>query len=269
MENNFEKFNDVINLIEKHIQDEINIEELAKYMNLSVYEFRRIFSFVAGVPIGEYIKNRRLSTAAEELLQGKDSLSGISQKYGYSSVSSFSRAFKEFHGFSPNEIRENKIRMFTKLSVDFLATGADNIEYRIVSEDGFFINGICMLSDISDTECCEAVWEEFYNKNIPDKFKDNEKIYSAYENTATGVRCTIGQRNLYEGTYIKPSLWAVFKMNRTEDSYVNEFYLNVLNKWLSSSNYQKRNDMQNLEVYPLDMDNDGFEWEIYIPIKED
>ena len=70
MENGIKKFNDVIEYIEKNIGQEITCSELAKITFLSEYEFRRIFSFLVGVPLGEYIRKRRLSLEAAELKSG-------------------------------------------------------------------------------------------------------------------------------------------------------------------------------------------------------
>ena len=94
-------FEDIIEEIEQGLTSDINISVLAKKANLSVYEFRRIFTFIAKIPINEYIRKRRLSLAAVELNQGNCSVSDVALKYGYDTASSFSRAFKEATGFSP------------------------------------------------------------------------------------------------------------------------------------------------------------------------
>ena len=67
MNQNLHKFHEIIEYIEQHLLSDIDAAALARMANLSVYEFRRVFSFLAGVPVGEYIRKRRLSQAAEEL----------------------------------------------------------------------------------------------------------------------------------------------------------------------------------------------------------
>ena len=102
MYNGIQKIEEIIEYIEANITSEIDYEEMASKMTLSVYEFRRIFAFVVGVPISEYIRKRKLSLSACDLMTNpKASIQEISEKYGYSTLSSFSKAFNEYHGFSP------------------------------------------------------------------------------------------------------------------------------------------------------------------------
>ena len=93
MFNGINKMNEVLELIESNLTGEISVKELAKTAALSEYEFRRIFSFVVGVPVGEYVRLRRLSLAAQELSAGTGTVSETGSKYGYEVPSSFARAF--------------------------------------------------------------------------------------------------------------------------------------------------------------------------------
>lgn len=67
--NNIDNFNSVIEYIEENLTEDIDISAMAKKAKMSIYEFRRVFSFVAGIPISEYIRKRRLSRAASELIK--------------------------------------------------------------------------------------------------------------------------------------------------------------------------------------------------------
>ena len=89
MKNNIYFFEDIIEEIENNLTTEINISSLAKKANMSVYEFRRIFTFVAKIPINEYIRKRRLSLAAIELSQEKSNVTKVAIKCGYDTASSF------------------------------------------------------------------------------------------------------------------------------------------------------------------------------------
>ena len=117
MYNGIQKIENIIDYIETHITEEIDYDMLSSKMLLSLYEFRRIFSFVVGCPISEYIRKRRLSLAATEIMT-KDNvnLQHISEKYGYSNQSSFTKAFKEYHGVAPRECINDKqtINLFTR-----------------------------------------------------------------------------------------------------------------------------------------------------------
>ena len=94
MYNGIQKIDEIIDYIEANITEDLNHNKMAEKMNLSVYEFRRIFSFIIGCPISEYIRKRRLSLAALDIMtSNKPDMLKISEKYGYSNQSAFTRAF--------------------------------------------------------------------------------------------------------------------------------------------------------------------------------
>ena len=99
--NSIKSMNKVIDYIETHLTEEISYESLAKIMGLSVYEFRRIFTFVVGIPVGEYIRRRKLSVAACEIMRCDNAdITYLSSKYGYSSPRRLQqplRLFTVFH----------------------------------------------------------------------------------------------------------------------------------------------------------------------------
>jgi AraC family transcriptional regulator len=101
-----EGLNQAIDYIERNLQDEIDYEKIADLFGYSVYHVQRVFAMIAGVPLSEYIRNRRLSMAAIELQSGDSKVIDVSLKYGYSSPNSFNRAFKAFHGVTPSELKK-------------------------------------------------------------------------------------------------------------------------------------------------------------------
>ena len=265
-------FEDIIAEIENNLMGEINISSLAKKANLSVYEFRRIFTFVAKIPINEYIRKRRLSLAAVDLKQGIGSISEIALKYGYDTASSFSRAFKEYHGISPTEAKEKntEIKLLSRVGADIITTGGKDISYKIIDDCEFTIYGFCGESDINDTECCENVWQAFYETDYADTVPQNEKLYVAYTNKENSVECIIGRRGMSDNATaslkVKKSSWVSFSLTDTEDGIVNKFYKDIIIQWLNSIGYEKNTALPNIEVYPADMSEDNFVWEIRIPI---
>ncbi len=266
----------ILNAIEDSLAGEIDVNELAKSAKMSVYEFRRIFSFVVGVPVSEYIRKRRLSIAAEDILSGGLSVTEAAMKYQYDDPSSFTRAFKEFHGVSPSELLKGKasLKMYTKVDFHLQVGGGENVECRIYEAGEYFVNGFAGVSQIEDKECCERVWQAFENAPVYDEVveKSGGKLYAAYVNGDNEVSCCIGKRT--EGAEqgldfvkIPPSAWAAFRLTTTEDELVNGYYGNVICKWLDSSTYCRNEGLPNLEIFPADMSKEGFEWEIHIPIK--
>ena len=267
-------FEDIIEEIEKNLTGEISISALARMVNMSVYEFRRIFSFVAKIPVNEYIRKRRLSLAALELRNTENSVTDIALKYGYDTPSSFSRAFKEYHGVSPKEAKENSaaLKLLSKIGADIVTTGGIDISYRFVEDTEYTVFGYGGISDPEDTECCENVWQGFYDSGYPDRLEQNEQIYVAYSNENSSVKCVCGRRdnaeNATDSVKIPQSYWVVFSLNTTNDEDVNRFYKDVITQWLEATGYERNYMLPNIEIYPVDMEEDGFEWEIRLPVKK-
>ena len=135
-----QKIKEVIDYIEENITSNLDCKVLASKMGLSVYEFRRIFSFVIGCPIAEYIRKRRLSLAAFEIVKNKQTdILSLSQKYGYSSQSAFSKAFNEHHGVSPTVLlKENVgINLFTVPKFELNIKESENISFNVQNIDRF------------------------------------------------------------------------------------------------------------------------------------
>lgn len=267
-------FESILEEIENDITGNIDVCKLAKKANMSLYEFRRIFTFVTKISLAEYIRKRRLSLAALEIFEGNTSITEISSKYGYNSQSSFSRAFREFHGITPTDVQSgnNNFRILSKISTHITTSGGKEIPCIMKKLPGFCIRGLSAESDWSDTECCENVWSSFYNSEFKELPKAVDKIYAAYQDKGDSINCFIGTTNDIEDFPVQieigPSVWACFSMNTTDDCAVNEFYHNILTEWLSSVNYKKRTDLPNVEIFPSDMTEDGFLWKILIPIEK-
>ena len=268
MYNGIKKIEEVIEYIESNITSDLDYNLMAKKMSLSVYEFRRIFSFVVGCPISEYIRKRKLSLAALEIMTSdKSDMVKISEKYGYSNQSAFTRAFCEHHGVSPTAcLQENAIiNLFTRPKFEMSVYGRESIPFKIITTDEFYIKGFVGLSKITDSCCCENVWSAFYESGADKKLQTNV-LYVSYNNQGDNVLCCIGEKGS-GGQLIPPSKWACFKLNTVDDDVVNEKYSKILYEWLPSANMKKKDGMPTVEVYPFDMSEDGFEWEIRIPIE--
>ena len=214
-----------------------------------------------------------MSLAACELVSNpKVSIAEISEKYGYSSESAFSKAFREHHGFSPNSCQKGgcEIKIFTRPEFEFKISGKSTVSFTVEKDDAFAVSGLTMASPYSDTCCCDAVWNEFYEKGY-DKNITEGKIYAVYQSNGENVLCTIGKRGASEcdsfSAYVPESKWATFKINTTDDETVNEKYKEIVFEILPSSGMKRRCDVPILEVFPRDMETEGFLWEIKISIE--
>ena len=121
-----------LDYIEAHLTEEIDGSAVARLACSSPFHFQRMFHMLCGYPLGEYIRLRRLTAAANDLLQTEDKVIDIALKYGYDTPESFSRAFARFHGISPTEARRGgTVRSFSRLSVKLILLGGNTMDYRI------------------------------------------------------------------------------------------------------------------------------------------
>ena len=276
MYNGIQKIEEIIEYIECNITSEIDYEALASRMALSVYEFRRIFAFVVGCPLSEYIRKRRLSIAACDLMTNtKATVQEISEKYGYSTLSAFSKAFSDYHGFSPTVCQKGncKIALLSKPKFEFHIQSPNEQAFQILSDTAFMIQGYCAFSEHTDTCCCEQVWNNFYVLE-KDKEISGDRIFVSYQNEKGKVKCRIGERkdpseNMTTADIIPECHWLSVKMNTTDDDIVNEKYNSILGDILPSAKLKRIMGVPTVEVFPRDMSEDNFEWEIRIPIEQE
>ena len=122
-----------ISYIEEHLTDELDYDRIAEISYSSRYQFQRIFGILCGMPLGEYIRKRRLTLAGTELRQGTIKVIDAALKYGYDSPDSFAKAFLKFHGITPSAAREPSahLQSFSRLSVKIILEGGNQMNYRI------------------------------------------------------------------------------------------------------------------------------------------
>lgn len=146
--------NNVVKYIEEHLTEPVPLEVLAQIAGCSVYEFSRIFSFMVGVSVTEYIRRRRLSQAVFDIQNGNDKIIDIALTYGYESPTAFTRAFKELHGTPPLAVRKSGVPLKTYPPISFVLTikGVEELNFRIEQRDSFRIIGPKGLMSIEDTQ---------------------------------------------------------------------------------------------------------------------
>lgn len=104
-----------IQYIEDHLIDRLTVDEIAREMGYSTYHFSRIFKGKVGVSLMEYVKDRRLLSATEDIISGEKILD-VAIKYGYETNNGFTKAFRKKYGFSPAFIKAFCIKKGCKQS---------------------------------------------------------------------------------------------------------------------------------------------------------
>ena len=139
-----EGFQASIDYIEQNLTKELDIGKIAKKAALSSFYYQRIFGAMCGMTVGEYIRERRMTLAAQELAGSDCKVIDIALKYGYDSPDSFTKAFQRFHGITPAQAREKSVdlRSLAPLHIKITLEGGTMLDYKIVEKAAFTVVGI-------------------------------------------------------------------------------------------------------------------------------
>ena len=159
-----EGFQASIDYIEQNLTKELDIGKIAKKAALSSFYYQRIFGAMCGMTVGEYIRERRMTLAAQELACSDCKVIDIALKYGYDSPDSFTKAFQRFHGITPAQAREKGtvLRSLAPLHIKITLEGGTMLDYKIVEKSAFTVVGVkkSFNSETSYTEI-PKFWDEW------------------------------------------------------------------------------------------------------------
>ncbi|MFJ4877262.1 GyrI-like domain-containing protein [Streptomyces sp. NPDC088745] len=135
--------NQLVDLVEEHLAEELDIRGLAAALGTTDYHLRRMFSSLAGMPLSEYVRRRRMTVAAADVVQGKDDLLSIAVRHGYGSSEAFGRAFRSVHGAGPGDVRRDGGPLRTQPQLRFRLTveGSNSMDTRIIDRPAFRLVG--------------------------------------------------------------------------------------------------------------------------------
>lgn len=285
--NILDRLNAVINYVECHLTEELDLNYLANLACCSTYNFQRMFTFITDISIVEYIRRRRLTLAALELQQSDIKVIDLSMKYGYDSPISFARAFQAIHGITPSEARKSNtsLKAFPRIHFQIIIKGVNEMNYRIVKTPSFQVFGLSgtvpsnTVSEVNSPSV-GAIWDKYYKNGGHEKLeKDscNEKLpfynemfvehmcpihalenYKKIDDSNYGyMLCSFvtseSKHEGYEIVDIPASTWAVFPCDANDecsDPGVTFTYLakRFYSEWLPTSEYEKA-ESPDFEMY--------------------
>lgn len=274
------RLNTAINYIEEHLTDGLNYEELGKIVCCSSYHFQRMFGYMAGVPLSEYIRRRKMSRAAADLQKADEKVLDIALKYGYESPTAFNRAFQSIHGFAPSQARKEGItfKSFPPISFQITIKGAVHMDYRIEKKEAFRIVGISVpLEPVIEKNFEEVpkVWGKAAQDGTIAKLCGLMNQHpmgvlgvSACNAPADRWRYFIAVASTlpadgFEEYTVPEATWAVFSGQGTGIS-IQELEQRIITEWLPTSGYEYGNG-PDVEVY-LDPDPENTKYEVWIPV---
>ncbi|MEU3450806.1 AraC family transcriptional regulator [Streptomyces thermolilacinus] len=135
--------NQLVGLVEEHLAEELDMDGLAGSLGTTEYHLRRMFSSLAGMPLSEYVRRRRMTVAAADVVRGDEDLLSIAVRHGYGSSEAFGRAFRAVHGAGPRDVRRDGGPLRTQPQLRFRLTVEGNhpMETRLADRPAFKLAG--------------------------------------------------------------------------------------------------------------------------------
>ncbi|SKC77445.1 AraC family transcriptional regulator [Maledivibacter halophilus] len=282
------RMNEALSYIEENLDNEIDLKEVARLALCSEYHFQRMFSFLAGVTLSEYIRHRRLTLAAFELNNSEIRVIDVAVKYGYSSADSFTRAFHNLHGVTPSEAKNNGklLKAYPPMTFQLSIKGGSELNYRIVEKETFSIVGIKKRVPIVFNGVnleISKMWKSL-DREIISKLKELSNVepiglISASTNFSEGRMEEKGELDHYIGVAannkcpsdlvelrVEPSTWAVFEVVGPFPETLQNIWGRIYSEWFPSSNYEIVEGPEILWNENKDVTSPKFKSEIWIPV---
>lgn len=277
-----ERLNQTINYMEEHLTGEIAYEELARLACCSTYHYQRMFGYMAGVSLSEYIRRRRMSLAAVDLLSGEEKIVDLALKYGYSSPTAFNRAFQSVHGIAPSAVKKGgaNVKTYPPISFKITVKGVEEMNYRIENREEIRIVGISQPLHKEIEKNFEVVPQMWGKAAMDGTIPRLAGMMDGQPMGLLGVSACGEEENWryfiavassapaedgLEEYRIPASTWAVFSGSGTNLS-IQELERRIVTEWLPTSGYEYGN-APDIEVY-LNPDPANAQFEVWIPVKK-
>lgn len=278
-----ERLNQAVNYIEANLNGTIEYDVAAQFACCSTFHFQRMFSYIAGIPLSEYIRRRRMSAAAVDLQTTRMKVIDIALQYGYESPTSFNRAFQSVHGISPSAARAKgvSLKAFPRISITISIKGDVEMNYKIEQKEAFRIVGVRERMEMEMEGAFARVpmfWQETIQAGMIPKILEmlNQPPYGLL-GVSTGMNNT--EFDYYIGVATdKPApqgmsefevpacTWAVFECIGPMPQAIQELQKRIITEWLPTSGYEYAN-APDIEVYTEgDQQSPSYRSEIWLPV---
>lgn len=273
-----ERLNSAISYIEENLTEQIDYEQLGRIACCSAYHFQRMFAYMAGVPLSEYIRRRRMSLAAVDLQNG-EKIIDIAGKFGYNSPTAFNRAFRAVHGIAPSAVKSEGalVKSFPPVSFKITIKGAEEMNYRIETKEAFRIVGVSVPLEKEIEKNFAVIPSKWQEVSMNGTLQRLVGMMDTPPMGVLGVSCcgdedawryfiavSSSKPNEDLEEYIVPAAtWAVFPGSGTNES-LQELERRIVTEWLPTSGYEYGN-APDVEVY-LNPDPQNAQYEVWIPV---
>ena len=281
--------NQALAYIEDNLDGDIDFEQVERLALVSEYHFRRTFSFLAGISLSEYIRRRRLTLAAFDLIDGDARVIDTAVKYGYGSADSFARAFYALHGVMPSSARATgqSLKAFPRMTFQITIQGVSEMNYRLVDKEGFAIVGLMQRVPLiyhGVNPHITAMWQSL-NEELIATLKGLSNVeplglISASTNFSEGrqdggeldhiigVATTRDQPESLVRLDVAPATWAVFAAVGPFPETLQNVWGRIYAEWFPSSGYELAPGPEMLWNESKDTLSPTYRSEIWIPVRK-
>ncbi|MER7896233.1 AraC family transcriptional regulator [Streptomyces sp. NPDC096046] len=288
-----DRLNQAMDRIEQNLDGTVDAADLARTAYTSEYHLRRMFSALAGMPLSEYIRRRRLTVAGAEVLSGDATLLEIAVRYGYGSGEAFARAFRAMHGVGPGEARRTGAALVSQPRLTFHLTleGSRSMHYRVIDRPAFTVTGFKTRIPLVHSGPNRAIIDFVRGLDKPavehlGKLSDQEPRGvvavcddldpSRAEGTELDYYHAVITSGLApapapEGTTtlpVPPGTWAVFTTSGPAPEAVQELWRDVFTEWFPSNPYRTRPGPEILRT-ALSDDGTKADAELWLPVERE
>ncbi|WP_329403893.1 AraC family transcriptional regulator [Streptomyces melanogenes] len=282
-----ERLNQAMEHIEDHLDQRIEAADLARIAVTSEYHLRRLFSALAGIPLSEYIRRRRLTVAGAEVLTGERTLLEIAVRYGYTSGEAFARAFRAMHGVGPGEARRIGATLHSqpRMSFRLVVEGSSSMRYRVVEKEEFRVVGrkarVPLVHEGVNPAIADfirGIGKETLERIQSLSDQQPEGIVSVSENLDES-RAEGTELDYYHGVVTSAAVpedmdaltvpagaWAVFESSGPFPQALQYMWRDVFTQWFPSNPYRSRPGPEILRTR-LSQDATQADAELWIPVE--
>nr|WP_207205196.1 AraC family transcriptional regulator [Peribacillus sp. TH16] len=274
--------------MEEHLLDDLTIESISRQANASAFHFQRTFTILTDISVGEYVRRRRLTLAAQEISRTNCKIIDLAYKYGYDTPEAFSKAFRRQHGVSPSEARKyiGKLTFYERLVIQVILKGEIPMKYNIIERDSFQVIGIKREFSLVNGENLIGIpklWDKVNSDGTDDQLgKLNNGQIKGLLGVCVDKRILEQNETMdywiateydgqvpegYSSLTIPASKWVIFEVHGPMPDAIQEVWKRIFSEWFPTSGYEHAGTFE-MEVYTDDdASNPDFYSEIWIPVK--
>ena len=274
-----ESLNLALQHIETHLLDETDSSKAARHVGLSRFYLERTFSALTGMSVSEYIRARRLTLAAQELITGEQKVIDLALKYGYDTPESFTKAFSRFHGVTPMSARRRStlLRCQNPLAISIKMEGVNIMNYKIEQMDAFMVVGVEQSFQMDTSlEEIPKFWEAFIQQGLYEKVVPMFGI--CFDANASGSFPYMIAESLQPGKAVPEGLttreipahlWARFSCVGPMPAAIQSVSKQIYSEWLPTNGTYEVAQYMEIEMYSEgDTASKDYYSEVWIPVKK-